>query len=199
LFGFTVLGPVIAHHIGPWLNTVLSPIPFVSGPIASDTNLITATVTLALMVVPIVATTTRVAMERVPQDVVASARALGWHEHEVFWHIVWPHSKSALTGGAILGLGRALGETMAVLMVSGDALNVLPVNIYSAVSTMAASIAGELDSALTDPTGMAVHALGALGLILLMIAVAVNLAVRAVGSTRARHERWKGVAGRGGF
>jgi phosphate transport system permease protein len=88
---------------------------------------------------------------------------------------------------------------MAVLMVSGDALNVLPVNIYSAVSTMAASIAGELDSALTDPTGMAVHALGALGLILLMIAVAVNLAVRAVGSTRARHERWKGVAGRGGF
>jgi len=180
LFGFVVLGPAIATHVGPWLNHWLSPIPFFSGPVTSETNLLTATVTLTLMVIPIVATTTRVAMDRVPRGRIDSARALGWTEPEVFWHVIWPHSRAALTGGTILGLGRALGETMAVLMVSGNALNVLPKNIYSGVSTMAATIAGQLDAVLTDPTRMAVHALGTLGLILLAISLAVNLIARLV-------------------
>jgi phosphate transport system permease protein len=69
---------------------------------------------------------------------------------------------------------------MAVLMVSGDALNILPANLYSAISTMAATIAGQLDSALTDPTGMAVHALGALGLVLFAITIVVNVVARLI-------------------
>jgi phosphate transport system permease protein len=178
LFGFTVLGPIIVHRVGPWLNHWLSPIPFISGPVVSETNLFVATVVLTLMLLPIIAVTTRAAMEQVPWEMVASARALGWTESEVFWRVVWPYSRHALLGGMILGLGRAFGETMAVLMVSGNALNVLPADIYSGVSTMAATIAGQLDSALTDPTHMAVHALGTLGLVLMAITVAVNLIAR---------------------
>lgn len=178
LFGFTVLGPIIVARVGPWLNHWLSPIPFISGPIGSDTNLLTAVIVLTLMIIPIVATTTRLGMDRVPPELVDSARALGWTEFEVFWHVVWPNSQTALMGGVILGLGRALGETMAVLMVSGNALNVLPSNIYSGISTIAATIAGQLDAALTDPTGMAVHALGALGLVLMIITLIVNLLAR---------------------
>jgi len=194
LFGFTVLGPAIAHQVGPWLNHWLTPIPFFSGPVSSETNLLTATVTLTLMVIPIVATTTRVAMDRVPQELLDSARALGFTEHEVFWQVVWPHSRTALIGGAILGLGRALGETMAVLMVSGNALNVLPADLYDGVSTMAATIAGQLDAALTDPTKMAVHALGSLGLILMVISLTVNLIARLIVVPRGRNIPSGGVA-----
>jgi phosphate transport system permease protein len=113
-------------------------------------------------------------MERIPREHIESGLALGWTEAETFWRVVWPYVRSAVVGGSILGLGRALGETMAVLMVSGNALNVLPANWYSAISTMAATIAGQLDAALTDPTHMAIHALGALGLVLFLITLGVN-------------------------
>lgn len=178
LWGFMVLGPFIARSLGPWLNRVLPPWPFVTGPISGPTNLLTAGVVLALMVIPVVASTARAVMERVPVAWLESGRALGWTEAELFRHVVWPFARPAIAGAVILGLGRALGETMAVLMVSGNAINVFPRDWYSPVATMAATIAGQLDSALQDPTQMAVRALGALGLVLLAISVAANLAAR---------------------
>lgn len=178
LWGFTVLAPFIAHQLGPLLNRIFRPVPFISGPIDSETNLLAASLILMLMIMPIIAATTRAAMERTPKAWIDAGRALGWTESEIFWRVVWPYTRSSLIGAMILGLGRALGETMAVLMVSGNALNILPRDWYSAVSTMAATIAGQLDSALTDPTGMAVHALGALGLILFVVTIFVNLLAR---------------------
>lgn len=78
----------------------------------------------------------------------------------------------------MLATGRALGETMAVLMVSGNALNMLPSSIYAPVSTMAAFVASQLDSALQDPTGLAVRSLAEIALVLCVIAVAVNIVAR---------------------
>ena len=180
LWGLVVVAPAISHHIGPWLNTLFSPLGFLSGPLGSETNLLVAVMVITLMIVPIIAATIRAVMERIPRDMIESGLALGWTEGETFWRVVWPYARSAVVGGSILGLGRALGETMAVLMVSGDALNVLPQNLYSAIGTMAATIAGQLDSALTDPTHMALHALGALGLVLFVMTVLVNLLARAI-------------------
>jgi phosphate transport system permease protein len=97
---------------------------------------------------------------------------------EVMRRILLPGQRPVLIGATILALGRALGETMAVLMVSGNALNVLPHNIYDPISTMAAFIASQLDSALQDPTGMAVRALAEVALLLMLISVAVNAAAR---------------------
>lgn len=178
LWGLTAVGPFVAHWLGPMLNRVLTPIPFVSGPVNGPENLLTATLVLAIMIVPIIAGTARAVMERVPAVWVDGARALGWTDAEVFRYVIWPFSRTAVVGAVILGWGRAVGETMAVLMVSGNADNVLPGDWYSAVATMAATIAAQLDSAMTDPTGMAVRALGALGLVLFLVTVGANLLAR---------------------
>ncbi|MBX5466067.1 MAG: phosphate ABC transporter permease subunit PstC [Firmicutes bacterium] len=191
LWGFLALAPVLTRVVAPALNRLLTPLPFVSGPVESETNLLVATVVLALMILPIEAATLRARMERTPRDWLDGARALGWTQAEVFWHLVWPYVRTGLAGAMLLGLGRALGETMAVLMVSGNALNVLPHDWYSPVATLAATIAGQLDSALTDPTGMAVRALGGLGLVLFALTVVANLAARAVaGAGPGRRAAW---------
>lgn len=79
-----------------------------------------------------------------------------------------------VVASTILATGRALGETMAVLMVSGNALNYLPANVYTPISTMAAFIVSQLDSALQDPTGMAVRSLAEVALVLCLISIVVN-------------------------
>jgi phosphate transport system permease protein len=178
LFGLMTIGPFVLDTLGPALNRVLSPLPFVSGPVNTPTNLLTAVLVLTLMVLPLITATARAAFERVPTDWLDAGRALGWTDWEIFRAVVWPATRSAVVGAVMLGLGRALGETMAVLMVSGNALNVLPADWYSAVATMAATIAGQLDSAFTDPTGMAVRALGLLGLVLLLVTLAASLLAR---------------------
>jgi phosphate transport system permease protein len=180
LFGLAVVGPFIVNNLGPFLDRVLPPLPFVTGPVETPTNLLTAALTLTLMILPIIVAMSRAAMEQVPLEQIEGARALGMTEWEVFRWVVLPVSGSAIVGAIILGLSRALGETMAVLMVSGDALNVLPSNWYAAVSTMAATIASQLDSAFQDPTGMAVKALGLLGLVLMLVTLGTTVTARAL-------------------
>ena len=89
-----------------------------------------------------------------------------------------PGTRKVLIGATFLALGRALGETMAVLMVSGNALNMLPNNIYAPVSTMAAFIVSQLDSALQDPSGMAVRSLAEIALVLSVISIIINALAR---------------------
>jgi phosphate transport system permease protein len=103
---------------------------------------------------------------------------MGLNRLEVLWHIILPKLKTTLVGVSILALGRALGETMAVVMVSGNALNYLPNNIYTPISTMAAFIVSQLESALQDPTNMAVEALAEIALVLLILTVVVNIIAR---------------------
>jgi phosphate transport system permease protein len=104
--------------------------------------------------------------------------ALGATKFEVVWKVLLPSQSRVLIGASILALGRALGETMAVLMVSGNALNYLPGNIYTPISTMAAFIVSQLDSALQDPTDMAVKSLAEIALILSLISLLINFLAR---------------------
>ncbi len=85
-----------------------------------------------------------------------------------------------MTAAVLVALGRALGETMAVLMVSGAAVNQFPSNIFQAVNTIAAVIVSQLDSALTDASGMAQRSLAELALVLFVITLAVNSVARAI-------------------
>ena len=186
LWGYAVLIPIVGHYIYPALGHALSFLPFFRGPTGSGYGLLTAGLVLSLMIVPLIAATMRDAIVAQPMSVRESAAALGASRFETIWRIVLPGVRQVLIGVTILATGRALGETMAVLMVSGNALNYLPPNIYSPISTMAAFIVSQLDSALQDPSGMAVRSLAEVALVLSVISVIVNAAARLVlfGATR---------------
>ncbi|WP_109994729.1 phosphate ABC transporter permease subunit PstC [Salinisphaera sp. LB1] len=177
LWGYVVVIPLAAHYVYPYMADVLGFIPGFGGPVGAGYGLLTAGIVLALMVVPIITANVREAISAVAQSEVEAGFALGATRFEVVRKVVMPQVRRAIIGVTILGLGRALGETMAVLMVSGNALAV-PTNIYNPMSTMAAFIVSQLDSALQDPTGMAVNSLTEIGLVLLIMGVIVNAVAR---------------------
>lgn len=183
LWGYAVLIPLVAHYIAPSLRAVFGFIPFFGGPIGSGYGLLAASIVLALMVVPIIAATVRDALSQVPSETKEAAYALGATHFEVVRRAMLPMVRTNIIGACILGLGRALGETMAVLMVSGGALNYLPNNLYSPITTMASFIVSQLDSAMQDPTGMAVRSLAEIALILFLIAVITNIIARLLTGT----------------
>jgi len=177
LWGYVVLIPFLGHHLYPWLERTLGDvIPLFRGPTGSGYGLLTSGIVLCFMIVPLITATLRDALVATPAALRESGVSLGATRMEVMRRILLPGQRRVLVGAAILALGRALGETMAVLMVSGNALNVLPKNIYDPVSTMAAFIVSQLDSALQDPTGMAVRSLAEIALLLMLVSVVVNAA-----------------------
>ncbi|MDE3207644.1 MAG: phosphate ABC transporter permease subunit PstC, partial [Pseudomonadota bacterium] len=178
LWGYITLVPFLKEHVFPVLSRSLPFIPFLGGEIGSGYGLLTASIVLAIMMVPLVSSTVREAMYMTNPALKEAGRSLGLSRFQVVWHIILPNLRSVIIGVSILALGRALGETMAVLMVSGNALNYVPNNVYSPISTMASFIASQLDSALQDPTGMAVRALSEIALVLLLITVVVNIVAR---------------------
>jgi phosphate transport system permease protein len=179
LWGYVVLIPFLAHYLFPLLaNTLGTFIPIFAGPTGSGYGLFTAGIVLSLMVVPLIAATLRDALVVQPTTIREAAMGLGATKFETVWRVILPSTNKVLIGATFLALGRALGETMAVLMVSGNALNYLPQNIYSPVSTMAAFIVSQLDSALQDPTEMAVRSLAQIAVVLCLISITVNALAR---------------------
>lgn len=192
LVGYVAVVPFLGHHVYPLLAATLGKIPGLSvvfgAPTYSGYGLLTTSVVLTFMVVPIIASMVRDALVAQPAALRESGLALGASRIETLVKVLLPGLKPVIIGSGILALGRALGETMAVLMVSGNALNYNPSNIYSPIETMAAFIVSQLDSALQDPTGRAVQALTEIGLVLFILTFIVNLAARgllwATGSAR---------------
>jgi phosphate transport system permease protein len=178
LWGIIVFGPLVALHLYPALAAVLGFIPAFRGPVGAGQGLLTASLVLSVMIVPIIAATTRDLLRTVPVLHKEGALALGMTRFEVVRVVILPFVRNGIFAASLLGWARALGETMAVLMLSGNALNTFPYNIYAPASTIAATIAAALDAALTDATGMAVHALAELGLVLLFISLLTNWAGR---------------------
>ncbi|MGH7105729.1 MAG: phosphate ABC transporter permease subunit PstC [Acetobacteraceae bacterium] len=190
LWGYVVLIPFLGHHLYPAMARLLGFLPPFGGATGSGYGLLTAGLVLSLMIVPLIAVTLRDALVAQPIAVREAAMALGATRFEMVWRALLPATRLALVGAAILATGRALGETMAVLMVSGNALNYLPHNIYAPVTTMASFIVSQLDSALQDPTEMAVRSLAEIALLLALIAIAVNALARVLlraGTVRGRH------------
>ncbi len=178
LWGYVVLIPFLGHHLFPLMARLLGSIPIFAGPVGSGYGLFSAGLVLAMMIVPLIASTLRDAMVSQPQQLREAGAGIGATRFETAWRIILPNTRKVLVGASILALGRAMGETMAVLMVSGNALNYLPRNIYAPISTMASFIVSQLDSALQDPTGLAVRSLAEIALILTISSVAVNALAR---------------------
>lgn len=174
LWGYIVVIPFLSRTLFPWMVKHLGFLPFFQGPAGSGYGLLTCGFVLALMIVPLITATVRDALVSQVGNLRDGALALGASRIETMWTVLLPSSRRVLIGSCILATGRALGETMAVLMISGNALNYLPQNIYTPISTMASFIVSQLDSAMQDPTGLAVRALAEVALVLCAISILVN-------------------------
>jgi phosphate transport system permease protein len=180
LWGIVIFGPLMAQHVYPLLARVLGWIPIFKPPVGQGQGLFTASLVLAVMVIPIIAATTRELLRTVPILYKEGALALGMTMLETVRIVILPFIRNGIFAASLLGWARALGETMAVLMLCGNALNFYPYNIYAPTTTIASVIASQLDSALTDATGTAVAALAEAGLALLVITLITNWAARAI-------------------
>jgi phosphate transport system permease protein len=183
LWGLLTLGPILAHHVYPIIADNMPDVPvlrYFRNPVGTGEGLLTAGIVLALMIIPIVASTTRDLFTQVPPLPKEGGEALGMTDWEVANRVTLPWVRSGIIGATALGLGRALGETMAVALITGSILGHVAPNIYSPMSTIAATILTQLDGAQTDGTGFAVATLAELGLVLAVMSVGVNLVARLV-------------------
>ncbi len=183
LWGAMTFGPFVAHRIAPLIARNAPDVPVLNyfrGDTGNGEGMLVSGLVLAVMVIPIIASTTRDLMRQVPVLSREGATALGMTDWECARRVTLPWVSRGVIGAVVLGLARALGETMAVAMVSGAALGALPANIYSTMTTIAATVVSQLDSALTDSTNFAVKTLAEASLVLMVITLLTNVAARAL-------------------
>jgi phosphate transport system permease protein len=177
LWGVIVLAPFVQANLEPWLNSVFGFIPIFGSPQTTGLSLFTAGLVLTIMVVPIVASLSRDLFLSVPRELQDGAAALGATRWEVIRGVVLPTTSSGVVAAALLGLGRALGESVAVAAVVGGG-SVIHASLFEPGTTIAARIIGEI-SGVDNKLHLA--SLYYLALILLVIGVATNLIAQAVG------------------
>ena len=188
MWGLFVFAPFFAEHVQPLLAGTLGDVwflgPLFSGP-ANGLGVLTAGIILAVMVIPFIASVMRDVFEIVPPVLKESAYGVGCTTWEVVRNIVLPYTRIGVIGGVMLGLGRALGETMAVTFVIGNAYRIRA-SLFEPGNSIASALANEFNEA-ADP----VHrgALIALGLVLFVLTVFVLAASRLL---IARLERGEG-------
>ena len=184
LWGILVLAPKL-KPAEQWFSDTFSFLPLVGGPV-SIPNCFIAGLIMAIMILPIVSAISREVMLTVPTQDKKSALALGATRWEMIRIAVLPYSRAGISGAAMLGLGRAIGETIAVTIVIGNAPNI-PDTIFSQGYTLAAVIANEFNEAASDPTHRA--ALIAAGLVLFVLTLIVNAIARFYVNRASRGER----------
>src|SRR3954467_4872723 len=175
LWGIQVLAPKL-EPVEQWLSDTFSFLPLFGGQV-SIPNYFIAGLILAIMIVPIVSAISREVMSTVPSDHKEAALALGATRWEMIRMAVLPYSRAGISGAAMLGLGRAIGETIAVTIVIGNAPDIGS-TIFSQGYTLAAVIANEFGEAANDKLHSG--ALIAAGLVLFVITLGVNAFARAL-------------------
>ncbi|MDB5560802.1 MAG: pstC [Hyphomicrobiales bacterium] len=172
LWGFFVLAPFLQSTVQPFLIGTLGNLPVIGvlfGGAPYGIGLFTAGIVLAIMVLPFITSITRDVFQTVPVLLRESAYGMGMTTWEVVRHIVIPYTRVGLVGGIMLGLGRALGETMAVTFVIGNSHNI-SASLIAPATTISSTIANEFTEATGD---LYTSSLIALGLILFVITFAV--------------------------
>lgn len=168
MFGLFIFAPVFADYIQPALGGTLGKIPYIGVLFSGAPNgigMLCAGLILAMMIIPFIAAVMRDVFEIVPPVLKESAYGLGCTTWEVARHIVLPYTKAGVVGGIMLGLGRALGETMAVTFVIGNAQRIMP-SLFAPGSSIASTLANQFGEA---SPGLHFSSLFSLGLALFMI------------------------------
>ena len=168
IWGLFVFAPLFAEYVQPPLQSLLGEVPVIgswfSGP-PIGVGILTASIVLAMMVIPFIASVMRDVFETVPHVLKESAYGIGCTTWEVMRNIVLPYTRVGVIGGIMLGLGRALGETMAVTFVIGNA-NRINGSLFAPGTSIASTLANEFGEA--DP-GLHIASLFELGLVLFVI------------------------------
>jgi phosphate transport system permease protein len=177
IWGLFVLAPILQHSVQPWLIDTFGDIPLVGklfrGP-PYGIGLLTAGLVLAIMVLPFITSVMREVFLSTPRSLKEAAYGLGATQWEVIWDVVLPNSRAGVIGGIMLGLGRALGETMAVTFVVGNAHRISS-SLLAPGTTISASIANEFTEAVG---GLYISSLIALGLLLFVLTFVIIAAAR---------------------
>ena len=172
LWGIFVLVPFVRSPIESWLGSKLGFLPFFTGP-PFGVGFLAAAIILAIMIIPIITSLSRDVLRAVPSNQREGMIALGATRWETIRSVVLPYGRSGLVGAIILGLGRALGETMAVIMVIGNGYRVT-ISLFSPGTTVASQIANNF----SESSGLSVSALIELALVLFLITLVVNVVAR---------------------
>jgi phosphate transport system permease protein len=189
LWGLIVLAPIMSSTIEPALHAVLGWVPLFSGT-PSSVGILTGVVILTIMTVPIVSAVMHELFGTVPGELKEAALALGATRWEMVRMVMLPYARSGMVGAVILGLGRALGEAIAVALVVGNA-DAIHTSLFEPGSTLASHIAAEYQGATTS---LQISSLAYLALILLALSVIANLIARLI-ARRAPLRHGAGVGG----
>jgi phosphate transport system permease protein len=177
IWGLFVLAPILQHSIQPWLIEHVGSLPGVGmlfqGP-PYGIGLLTAGVVLSIMILPFITAVMREVFRMAPLSLKEAAYGLGGTQWNVVWDVVMPWSRTGVIGGIMLGLGRALGETMAVTFVIGNSHRI-STSLLAPSTTISASIANEFAEAVGD---LYTSSLFALGLLLFVLTFAIIAGAR---------------------
>jgi phosphate transport system permease protein len=176
-WGLIVLAPFVQKNIEPWLHDKLGFIPLFGPPQTTGLSIFTASLILTIMIIPIVASISRDLFLAVPRDVQDGASALGATRWEVVRGVVLPSTASGVAAASLLGLGRAIGEAIAVAQVIGAGTEIKS-SLFAPGDTLAARIANQFPGAIT---GMHKASLYYLGVVLLVIGLVSNIAAQWIG------------------
>jgi phosphate transport system permease protein len=187
MWGLFIFAPLFAETLQPFITKTLGSLPligivFQGSPMGF--GVFTAGIILSIMVIPFIASVMRDVFETTPAILKESAYGLGATTWEVVWNVVLPYTKAGVIGGIMLGLGRALGETMAVTFVIGNAYNI-SVQLFEPGNSIASSLANEFNEA-SDPAHLS--ALITLGLTLFLLSFCVLSASRWMLSSLSKRE-----------
>ena len=179
LWGIFIFLPQVVAPIGAFLGDTLGKVPLLgslfTGPIpASGASRLAASLVLTIMIIPTIAAASRDVFLAIPGSQREAAKALGATEWETIWQVLIPYGRSGILGAVILGLGRALGETMAVTMVIGNSIQG-GVSLLQPGYTMASIIANEFAEAVS---GLHTDSLIEIGLVLFIITLLLNIVAR---------------------
>jgi phosphate transport system permease protein len=173
MWGLLVFGPILATYVQQPLQAAVGDVPYlgalISGP-PVGIGLLSAGIILAIMVIPFIASVMRDVFEVTPALLKESAYGLGATTWEVVWKVVLPYTKAGVIGGIMLGLGRALGETMAVTFVIGNMNQLSSLSLFEAANSITSALANEFAEA---GEGLHQASLIYLGLILFFITFVV--------------------------
>ncbi len=173
MWGLLVFAPIFSQYVQPFISATLGNVPligllFKGAPLGI--GLLSAGIILAIMVIPFIASVMRDVFEITPAMIKESAYGVGATTWEVVWNVVLPYTKVGVVGGIMLGLGRALGETMAVTFVIGNTNFLNNVSLYQPGNSITSALANEFAEA---GQGLHTAALVELGLILFLITFVV--------------------------
>jgi phosphate transport system permease protein len=173
LWGILILGPFMQNHLEPWLQSFLGWLPIFSGDpnTYAGKGILTASIVLTIMAVPIIASVARELFLSIPHDLKDGARALGATRWEVVRGVVLHYTRAGLGAAVVLGLGRALGEAIAVTQVIGGTVDI-PRSLFATGDTLASRIAAQYQGAASN---LQVSSLFYLAAILLVFSVVINV------------------------